>query len=733
MRKVILALVLGLAAQAAGAVRPEQPTTVYREGEVLVRYHGTAVDARAGKLKSAHGMTSRGTLSRGRLELLQLPRVTTTAAALEMLRRDPAVAHAEPNFLRFPRINCPDDAGSFCPDDPLFEELWGLRSIGQLNYASASPALASIPGADMDMLLAWDPGQDGTFERVGSPNVIIAIIDDAFLTSHEDLAANFLGVPGFDFGNNDANPMPDNTSQQHGTLVAGAAGAIGNNGTGVAGTAWNAKLMPLKFDFDSAGHLAALEFARDNGAQIINASFGGPGFSQEEEDALLDLAANDILYVTSAGNDDSNTDVAVLNYPSNLASPNIVSVAATNRQDQIASFSQYGAITTDVAAPGLQIVTTRSAANNSYSLPVNCTTTGSCGVTGTSFSAPYVAGIAALIRSTHTGATAAEVKARLIESAEPGDDVRLRTAGGRVNAAAALDITARPSLVISALDWTDANQRLDPGETLTLDVTIENLWEDAVSVSGVLSANSSVDVDATPVDFGTIATGATGTASFTMTVDTPIAQHRYVQFTLQLSANGGAYTTTRGFVAEVGRLSTDVLVTQDFVPRSVDLYDEFHAWHYDFDGVLPAGHDQLVIETTSGAAGVSSPDIDLLVKRNVTPQYNITVGVNPENPVGFFCTSGTTANCQDPDLFIDADGDGHEQVVINNPPIGTYHIVIVNFAHLENGLVYTLRAYTRAAPINVGGGGGGGGGLLGAGALGLLLLAALGRRAFPRR
>jgi tetratricopeptide (TPR) repeat protein len=117
------------------------------------------------------------------------------------------------------------------------------------------------------MLLAWDPGQDGTFERVGSASVIIAIIDDAFLTSHEDLAANF--VAGFDFANNDANPMPDNPGEQHGTLVAGAAGAIGNNGTGVAGTAWGAKLMPLKFDFDTAGHLAALEFARGEPAEAL--------------------------------------------------------------------------------------------------------------------------------------------------------------------------------------------------------------------------------------------------------------------------------------------------------------------------------------------------------------------------------------------------------------------------------------------------------------------------------
>lgn len=716
MRKTLFAAGLLLAAPGAfgAAPDPDRGRPIHREGEVLVTYRADAGPEPARRLKEQLGLVAQRRLLGGRVELLDLPGFMTTAGLLPVLRRDAAVAHAEPNFLRRPRIACPDDAAVQCPDDPLFHDQWGLRSFGQLNFASSDPSLASIPGADMDLLKAWDPDGDGVFNRVGDGSVTIAIVDDSMTTGHQDLVDNV--VAGFDFANGDSNPNPDNGDEYHGTLVAGAAGAVGNNGIGVAGTAWNVKLMPLKFAFDSAGHIAALEFARDHGADIVNASFGGPSFSQAELTAIEDLAANDILYVAAAGNDDSNTDVAQLNYPANFDAANIVAVAATNRQDNIASFSQYGALTTDVAAPGLQIVTTAN--SNGYATAP--------GTSGTSFSAPYTAGIAALIRSVYPAASYREVKARLIEGAEPAGEVNLRTAGGRVNAARSLDLAARPALVIRAVDWIDANGVLDPGETLSVDVTLENLWLDATGVSGTLAADNGVTVTSGAITFGSgaLAGGGSATARFDLTVEPGITQHRYVHFTLAVTADGG-YTASRGFIAEIGRLGTDQLVQQSFAARATDLYDEFHAWHYDL-GALPAGHNQLVIETTSNAPGLASPDIDLLVKRDEPPRYNITVGTNPEAP-GFFCTSGTTNDCQDPATRISADGDGQEIVVYDNPQPGTYHIVIVNFAQLDGGLNYTLRAYTRAASPPPASGGGGGGPLAPA-ALGLLLALAAVRR-----
>lgn len=707
MRKLawitLLALVAPLARPAL-AVAPAQSPPVYREGEAIVQYREGAGAASSRELRETLGLTALRPLRHGRAELVALPRVTTTRDALRLLRGHPAVALAEPNFVRHARA---------LPNDPLFGDLWGLHNTGQPNFVAGGPP--GVAGADMDMIAAWDPDGDGIFQRTGDGSVTIAVIDDSVTTSHEDLVDNI--VAGYDFANNDTNPNPDpNTDQQHGTLVAGAAAARGNNGKGVAGTAWNVKVMPLKFAFDVASHIAALDFARDHGAHIINASFGGPGFSQAEADAINDLAGNGILYVAAAGNDDSNTDVARLNYPANYDAPNIVAVAATNRQDNIASFSQYGALTTDVAAPGLQIVTTANGASSYLTSP---------GVSGTSFSAPYTAGIAALIRSVYPSAAYGEMRARLIEGAEPANGVNLRTAGGRVNAARSLDLSPRPALVIESVDWVDNNDVLDPGETLSVDITLRNLWQDATNVTGTLAADNGVSVASrADVAFGPIPGGSTATARFDLEVASGITQHRYVHFTLALGAGGG-YAAERGFIAEIGRLALGTTVTQAFAARDVDLYDEFHAWHVDLTS-LPAGHNELVIETTSSATGVNSPDIDLLVKHGAPPQYNITVGVNPEDP-GFFCTSGTTENCQDPDTRISAGGNGNEQVAIRNPAPGTYHIVIVNFAQLDDGLTYTLRAYTRSGGGSITGGSGGGGAMPAAGLALLLALAALRR------
>src|SRR5262249_38190173 len=158
------------------------------------------------------------------------------------------------------------------------------------------------------------------------------------------------------------------------------------------------------------------------------------------------------------------TDVAQLSYPANYAADNIVSVAATNRQDNIASFSEYGPTTVDVAAPGLQIITTG----------IGSTWLSPPGVSGTSFASPYTAGVAALLKSPGSPTPGwREIKARLIEggSAVSGANPKVRTAGGRVDAAKALDMAPGPSLVIKSVAFDDSaagnsNHVMDPGETL---------------------------------------------------------------------------------------------------------------------------------------------------------------------------------------------------------------------------------------------------------------------------
>lgn len=650
---------------AAQAVAPERPAPIYREGEVLVRYRAHAGTADIQSSKARLGLAGKRIIDNRRTELLALPGFTTTAAALQVLRADPAVEHAEPNFRRFRR--------AVVPNDTLFAQQWGLQNTGQLNFG-AGPA--GIPGADLNMVEAWDANGDGTADRTGNPSVIVAVIDDAIQVSHPDLAPNVVAGRNFIACQNANNPSPVSNAGQHGTWVSGCVAARGNSGSGVAGVAWNTSLMPLKFGFDTATHLQALQYARDNGADIINASFGGPGFSQMEADLIASLAADDILYVAAAGNDDSNTDVAGLTFPANYDADNIVAVAATGRQDDITSFSQYGPISTDVAAPGLQVVST--AVNGNYSTAP--------GVSGTSFSSPYTAGVAALLKAHVTPAPGfLEMKARLIESgtAVAGANPKRMTSGGRVDADAALDMAARPALVITGVTFDDGGNGVpDSGETLDVSFAVRNLWQGATNVTATLAVDDAdVTVDSGQQALGAIAALDTGTATFQVTVAGGITEHRYLTFTLSLAADGG-YAAERSARAELGTLALGAEVSQVF---TIDGYDDFHAWHVD---VADGTNKTLFLRTTTPAGA----DVDLLVKSQVPPQYNITVGINPELQFGFFCTSGTEPDCQDPDTEASARLDGVEEVSIVNPSAGTYHAVIVNFAQMDTPLTYTLEA-----------------------------------------
>lgn len=705
-----VALTLVLLPMAATAAKREGPS--YVDGEIIVKYRNPTQGAVAAK---SLGMEVKRTMARPGVSLLKLPSMTTVPQAIAALKANPDVEYAEPNFRRFKR--------AAIPNDPLFGQQWGLRNTGQANFVSTGPA--GTPGADLNMVEAWDANGDGTPDRTGSPTVTVAVIDDSVKIDHEDLAANI--VPGHDYRDDDDDPSPEDSDDFHGTLVAGCIGAVGNNGIGVAGVAWNSKLMPLRFGFDSASEADSIQFAIDNGAKIINASFGGPGFSQTEFDAIDDANAAGIVFVAAAGNHDSNIDVAELDYPANYDLPNIVSVAATNRQDGVASFSQYGPVSVDVAAPGLQIVTTTSNGTNTYSTPSDT----SFGVSGTSFASPYVAGVAALIKSQIPAASVAEIKARLIESGEPGQDAGVLTAGGRVDADKAIEMTARPSIVLKSVVVDAAgNGSLDPGETATVHVTFENLWQAATGVSVTATAATAGETPARaftvtgPVTVGAIGQGATGTADFNVTVPADIVGHHYVRFTFAVTADGG-YTASRHWQDEVASIPLDTDVSASFVGTDVALGDDFHAW----DVVVPAdlADQDLLITTTA------SPDIDLLVKYNAKPVYDIALGADPEDPDAVFCTSGTADDCDDPDTGISGFPDGNEAIRVTHAPAGTYHIVVVNFALQNTPLNYTISA-RRVEHQSSGGGGGGGamGAATIAGLLGFGLLAVFARRRSQR-
>ena len=678
MRKPFLLLaLLPLSAHAALPAPREAP---YRPGEVLVQYREGAATAGAVTAKARFGLVRKLALPGAGAELLTLPSMTSVPQAVEMLRADPAVAWAEPNYLR-PRL-------AVVPNDPLFVEQWGLRNTGQANYIDGGPA--GVTGADMNLANAWDANGDGVPDRTGDGSVTVAIIDDGFEIGHPDLAANF--IQGRDVGDNDNDPR-GGSDDSHGTLVAGCIGAIGNNGIGIAGVAWNVKMLPIRFNFDTASEIAAYDYARSQGARVINASFGGPGFSQMEFEAIGRLRSAGILLVASAGNSDSNTDFAQFAYPANYDLDNVLAVASTNRQDGIASYSQYGPTTVDIAAPGLQIVTT--AVGGGY--------TPRPGVTGTSFASPYTAGAAALVLMEHPQADYRELRARLMEGAAKGDDVGLRVASGRLDVDAALEIAARPSLVIRSVRVVDGgNGVLDPGESAQLEVTVANQWQTATAVQGRLSIDGgAAGTDGAPVTFGTIARDGTATARFPISLPASASGYRQLRLRVALSA-APDYSVTRSALLDTGRLLDGQQVSQTI---QTDQYDEFHTWHID----VPAGQRELRFRSRAGQ------DIDLLVKRGAPPRYQISLDVDPDSGEQVFETDADA---------IGGDAGGDEDVLINNPTAGTWFVTVVNYAQVAN-TPYTLAAGSALGAPPGGdddGDGGGGGAWWAPGLLAALLL-----------
>lgn len=358
--------------------------------------------------------------------------VTAPGAGIDTVvgwgRATPGIAFVEPDFA----IN-----RTLFPNDPSFSQLWGLHNTGQ------SSGLAD---ADIDAPEAWD-------KTTGSRSVIIGVIDSGIDVNHPDLAANIWRNPGeiagngidddangyvddvtgWDFASNDNNPEDGNG---HGTHVAGTIGAVGNDGRGVAGVNWQVSLLPLKFldasgSGSTSGAIAAINYAtalRNRGVNIVatNNSWGGGGFSSGLQTAIQNHANAGILFVAAAGNDSANNDTTA-SYPANYPISNIISVAALDRSDRLASFSNYGATKVHIGAPGVSIYSTTP--NNQYAT-----------YSGTSMATPHVTGVAGLLAAANPQATAAEIRSAILQSAVPIASLAGKTTtGGRLNAAAALD------------------------------------------------------------------------------------------------------------------------------------------------------------------------------------------------------------------------------------------------------------------------------------------------------
>jgi subtilisin family serine protease len=261
------------------------------------------------------------------------------------------------NYLKHPDVEYAEPLYIYklfaTPNDPYYTSgsLWGLDKI--------------------QSSLAWNIS-------TGSNSIVVAVVDTGVAYEHPDLNANIWRNPGeipdngidddgngyvddvygWDFGESDNDPSD---YYGHGTHVAGTIGAVGNNGTAVVGVNWNVQVMALRCMQGTVGGIVntpeAIIYAADNGARVINASWGGPPYSQAIYDAISYANTNDVLFVAAAGNESNNND-SNPRYPANYNLPNIISVAATTSSDQLASFSNYGASTVDVAAPGEDIWST---------------------------------------------------------------------------------------------------------------------------------------------------------------------------------------------------------------------------------------------------------------------------------------------------------------------------------------------------------------------------------------
>jgi thermitase len=374
-------------------------------------------------------------LPRTRVKVVKLPKELLVEEAVKRYEASPNIDYAEPDYEIHPAEVLPT------PNDPRYPEIYGLNNTG---------THGGLVDADVDAPEAWGV-------TTGDASTVVAVIDTGVDVKHPDLKNNIWvnedevpdngvdddgngyvdDVNGWDFFNDDNSVFDSADDDRHGTHVAGTIAAEGNNDVGITGINWQAKVIPLKFVGSEhgfvSGAIEALNYAVANGATISNNSYVEP-YSRAFYDAIKAAGTKGHLFVAAAGNEARDND-ATARYPSSYDLPNIIAVAATDNKDSLASFSNFGSTTVDLAAPGTSVLST---------LPTGWPRTYGLG-NGTSMATPHVAGVATLVKSNSPYLDADGIKDRILSSVDPKPDLAGKTVtGGRLNAAKAVGANTAP-------------------------------------------------------------------------------------------------------------------------------------------------------------------------------------------------------------------------------------------------------------------------------------------------
>jgi len=405
----------------------------FKQGEILVKIKSGTSNSSIKYVEKKYSMKTKKHLKQ-QLDVVKFDTTKySTDEVLSNLNNNPNIEYAEPNYI--------SKLSSSPSMEPYFNKMWGLNNT-------------TTKGIDINVENAWKT-------TTGNPNLVVGIIDTGIDYNHKDLKSNIWintkeiagnGIDddsdgyiddynGWNFADNNNNSFDDNS---HGTHVSGII-AASSNGIGTVGVAPSVKVMPLKAaddqgDLYTSDVISAIQYGISHGVKLFNCSFGGEDFSQTEYDAFK---SSNALFVCAAGNGDANgngmsNDNAIKDYPASYDLPNIISVASIEMDGTLSSFSNYGVVSVDIAAPGSDIYSTVPGGYDYKS--------------GTSMATPYVTGVAALVLSTNMNLTPIEVKNCIMKSTK-----KLPPLVGKIYTGAIVDafgamVIANPSMVFSVTD-----------------------------------------------------------------------------------------------------------------------------------------------------------------------------------------------------------------------------------------------------------------------------------------